>query len=237
MVMLAPHRQKELQQLLRRIQIPDQNINWELLDQALIHPSFSLTYNNDGLEFFGDSVLRMVVVTFLRKVYFDRPVGDLAALRSYLVSDKVLAAIANSYGFDRFLVTSDSLRRDPKTFQSRLANCFEAFLGALYLSTQDFSLITPWLEPNLQKLSLTILSQPAFGNSKAALQELTQAHWHILPEYKSIPSPEPQIFVTEVWIKDKCWGIGRGNSIKSAQMDAAAMALPLLTESLDSDLN
>lgn len=231
--MIAPHRQKELQQLLKRVQIPDSAVDWHLLDQALIHPSFSLTYNNDVLEFFGDSVLRMVVVTFLRQQYADRPIGDLAALRSYLVSDKVLAAIANSYGIDRFLVTSDSLRRDPKTLQSRLANCFEAFLGALYLSSHDFSLVTPWLEPNLQRLSINILAQPAFGNSKAALQELTQAHWHILPEYRTIPCPEPQMFAAEVWIQDKCWGVGKGNSIKAAQMNAAKVALPTLEKSLE----
>ena len=124
--MIAPNRQKELKQLLNRMQIPDRAINWDLLDQALIHPSFSTSYNNDYLEFFGDSVLRMVVVTFLRNRYGDRPVGDLAALRSHLVSDKVLAAIADNYGFDRFLVMGESARRDPKTSLSRLANSFEA---------------------------------------------------------------------------------------------------------------
>lgn len=230
--MIAPNRQKELKQLLNRIQIIDREIDWDLLDQALIHPSFSTSYNNDYLEFFGDSVLRMVVVTFLRNNYGDRPVGDLAALRSHLVSDKVLAAIADGYGFDRFLVMGESARRDPKTSLSRLANSFEAFLGALYLSTNNFSLIESWLESHLEKISVTILCQPAFGNSKAALQELTQANWHILPEYRAIACLEPQIFMVEVWVNNQCWGVGKGTSIKSAQQQAAAVALPLITKSL-----
>lgn len=231
--MITSSRQKELKQLLSRIHIHEQSIDWDLLDQALIHPSFSTSYNNDYLEFFGDSVLRMVVVTFLRKNYSDRPVGDLAALRSHLVSDKVLAAIADSYGFDRFLIMGESARRDPKTVLSRLANSFEAFLGALYLSINNFSLITTWLEPHLESISKTILAQPAFGNSKAALQELTQRHWHILPEYKAIASTEPQVFMVEVWVNDSCWGVGKGNSIKSAQQEAAAKALPVLLASMD----
>ncbi len=234
--MISPDRQKELKQLLNRIQIPDQTINWDLLDQALIHPSFSTSYNNDYLEFFGDSVLRMVVVTFLRNTYSDRPVGDLAALRSHLVSDKVLAAIADGYGFDRFLVMGESARRDPKTSLSRLANSFEAFLGALYLSTKNFSLIDHWLQPHLERISATILAQPAFGNSKAGLQELTQANWHILPEYKAIACDQPEMFMVEVWINSKCWGTGKGSSIKSAQQAAAAIALPTLSQSLNQNL-
>jgi ribonuclease III len=230
--MIASNRQKELKQLLNRMQIPDLAIDWDLLDQALIHPSFSTSYNNDYLEFFGDSVLRMVVVTFLRNRYSDRPVGDLAALRSHLVSDKVLAAIADDYGFDRFLVLGESARRDPKTSLSRLANSFEAILGALYLSTNSFNLISPWLDHHLERISLEILAQPAFGNSKAALQELTQANWHILPEYKKIASLEPQIFMMEVWVNNHCWGVGRGSSIKAAEQEAAAIALPVLTQSL-----
>jgi ribonuclease III len=230
--MISPQRQKELKQMLTRIQIPEQRINWDLLDQALIHPSFSTTYNNDALEFFGDSVLRMVVVTFLRNTYSDRPVGDLAALRSHLVSDKVLAAIADGYGFDRFLVMGESAKRDPKASLSRLANSFEAFLGALYLSTNDFRLINQWLEPHLERISVEIFAQPAFGNSKAALQELTQGHWHILPEYKAIACSEPEIFMVEVWVNNLCWGVGKGSSIKSAQQEAAAIALPALNQSL-----
>ncbi|AFY73392.1 dsRNA-specific ribonuclease [Synechococcus sp. PCC 7502] len=232
--MIAPSRQRELRQLLNRIQIPEESINWNLLDQALIHPSFSTVHNNDYLEFFGDSVLRMVVVTFLREQYGDRSVGDLAALRSHLVSDKVLAAIADGYGFDRFLVMGESAKRDPKTSLSRLANSFEAVLAALYLSTNDFRLINQWLYPHLQRISITVLAQPAFGNSKAALQELTQANWHILPEYKAIDSSEPQIFMVEVWVNNFCWGVGKGSSIKAAQQEAAAIALPALTKSLNS---
>ncbi len=231
--MIAPNRQQELKQLLTRMQIPDRTINWDLLDQSLIHPSFSTTYNNDYLEFFGDSVLRMVVVIFLRNNYSDRPVGDLAALRSHLVSDKVLAAIADGYGFDRFLVMGESARRDPKTSLSRLANSFEAVLGALYLSTNSFCLIKDWLEPHLSDISVSVLAKPAFGNSKAALQELTQANWHILPEYKAIASEEYQVFMVEVWVNNLCWGVGKGSSIKAAQQEAAAIALPALSQSIE----
>jgi len=230
--MVSPNRHKELKQLMDRMQIPDRSINWDLLDQALIHPSFSTSFNNDYLEFFGDSVLRMVVVTFLRNNYSDRPLGDLAALRSHLVSDKVLAAIADRYGFDRFLVMGESARCDPKATMSSLANSFEAILGALYLSTDDFKLITPWLEPHLERISISVIAQPSFGNSKAALQELTQANWHILPEYRPIACAEPQMFMVEVWVNDLCWGQGKGSSIKAAQQAAAALAVPALGQIL-----
>jgi ribonuclease III len=228
---IAPARQKELQSLLDRLGIESTQIDWLLLDQAFVHPSFSTTYNNDHLEFFGDSVLKLAAVEFLRQNHGDHTVGELAALRSQLVSDKILAAIADSYGFDRFLVMGDSAKRDQKTVLSRLANSFEAFLGVLYLSTNDFSLIHSWLDPHLQRIAKDLATEPALGNYKTALQEFTQGKWHILPEYRIINSENNQLFMVEVWINDVCWGQGQGQSIKEAQQEAAAIALPLIQKS------
>jgi len=238
---IALPRQQELQSLLDRLGIKSNSIDWSSLDQAFIHPSFSTTYNNDLLEFFGDSVLKLVVVEFLRQNYGEYTVGELAALRSQLVSDKTLAAIADSYGFDRFLVMGESAKRDQKTLLSRLANSFEAFLAALYLSTNDFSLIHSWLDPHLQKIANGLATEPSLGNYKTALQEFTQGKWHILPEYRTITNASSennpnQVFVVEVWVNNTRWGQGQGQSIKEAQQEAAAIALPLIQKSLTSEV-
>ncbi len=72
----------------------------ETLRLALTHRSYS--YENDGiptnerLEFLGDSVLGFSVTDYLYRTYPDLPEGDLAKLRSALVSTRALARIARS---------------------------------------------------------------------------------------------------------------------------------------------
>jgi ribonuclease III len=98
--MIEPRRQKELNQLLERLGInSSQLIDWQMLDLSLIHPSYSTTRNNDRLEFVGDSVLRMAATLWLQDNYADSKVGELAALRSHLVSDRTIAEIAATYAF------------------------------------------------------------------------------------------------------------------------------------------
>jgi ribonuclease III len=234
--LIDARRRKELEKLLERLGIGlDLALNWQLLDQALVHPTYSSTYNNDHLELLGDSVLRLAVSLFLREAHANSSVGEMSRLRSHLVSDKVLAQIAESYGLDRFMVMAESTRRDPRSVRSRLADALEALLAALYLTTGNLSLIRPWLDPHLTQLIRQLQTDPALGNHKASLQELTQAHWKLLPEYRPIEvdkTPNEQIFGSEVWLLGRSWGQGQGGSIKAAQQAAAAEALQSLAEYL-----
>jgi ribonuclease III len=246
--MIDPRRQKELNRLLNLLGIDSPHkINLQILDLSLVHPSFSTTTNNDVLEFVGDSVLRLTTSMWLHENYSDCKVGELAALRSHLVSDRIIAEIAAAYDLDRLLVMSNAARNDVKALRSRLAAGLEALLAALYLSTNDFSLIRSWLDPHLEEAAKKLMTEPALGNYKVALQELTQARWKLLPQYQTLVPPvnEPnndegheandeispdrhELFTVEVWIADRCWGQGQGKSIKAAQQAAAAVALQAL---------
>jgi ribonuclease-3 len=197
-------------------------VNWQLLDRALIHPSFS-AINNDELEFFGDSALRMAVTCFLWRHYGDRRVGELTALRSTIVSDDTLYRIAHGYALDRYLLVGAAVRDDPKAQKTILADALEAVLGALYFSTEDLSLIQPWLDPHLRRVATHVLSLPAMGNYKAKLQECTQRLYKCLPEYRTLNQNPP--FQVEVWLGNRLLGQGEGSNLKSAQQSAAAIAL------------
>jgi ribonuclease-3 len=227
---IDPRRQRELVRLLEkmgldRAKFNSPNFNWLLIDQALVHPSFSNTYNNDQLEFVGDSVLRLSVSLFLQEYYGDRKVGDLAALRSHLVSDKTLAEIAGIYELQKYVVVSNAARNDLQALRSLLADALEALMAALYINSQDLAFVRKWFDPHMQKFSEELLAIPALGNYKVALQELTQGRWKRLPEYRNIAGVESSLFTVEVWFADRLWGQGQGKSIKSAQQAAAAIAL------------
>ena len=226
-----PHpRQKQLQSLVEKLSIPNQGlIKSNLLDLALTHSTVSSTHNYEQLEFVGDAVVRLVAAELLLEKYSNFTVGEFAAIRSILVSDRSLAQIANNYGWSRYLLVSKSAAGDKAGEESRLADSFEAVLAALYLSTKTLELIRPWLDPHFQKMIAQICSDPARQNYKAALQEWTQGNYKALPKYKVEQANQihgdRERFRAEVWFQGKQLGRGKGPSIKAAEQAAAKSAL------------
>ena len=222
-------RKKELQKLVQKLGLPDNApVNWSLLDLALIHPSFSPDANYEQLEFVGDAVVRIAASELLFEIHPNSPVGEFAAIRSVLVSDRILAEVAQSYGLGRYLLVSHSAAADPTGLSSRLADAFEAVLGALYLSTHNLKLVRPWLDPHFRQLAIEIRQDPARQNYKDALQEWTQSHYKMLPDYRitetSSVHDDTERFTAEVWVKNERLGEGKGRSKKAAEQAAAKQA-------------
>jgi len=229
MTLKDPRRSKQLRQFVQKLGLSEQvPVQWALLDLALTHPSISAETNYEQLEFVGDAVVRIATSEFLYETYPNALVGEFAAIRSVLVSDRILAQLAQIYGLERYLVVSSSAATDMAGETSRLADAFEAVLGALYLSTHTLELIRPWLDPHLQQLAAEIRNDPARQNYKDALQEWTQAHYKLLPEYRlketSLAHNDAQRFTAEVWLQDRRLGEGKGRSKKAAEQAAAKQA-------------
>ncbi|WP_088894483.1 ribonuclease III [Leptolyngbya ohadii] len=235
--MLAdPRRQKQLQQLILKLGLSAESpVNWALLDRALTDPTASPTANYERLEFVGDAVVKLTAGEFLYQQYPDVSEGELSAIRSILVSDRLLAQIAQAYGIDRYLILSSSALADHAGQETRLAAALEAMLAALYLSTHDLRLIHPWLDGHLLSLAEEIRRDPALQNYKGALQNLTQNQHQILPEYRvtelNPTSGSSDRFAAEVWVNGQCWGRGKGQSKKTAEQAAAQEAFLALSRS------
>jgi len=228
-------RNRKLKQLIRKLGLDDRSpINWSMLDLALTHPSASQDANYQQLEFVGDSVVRLLASQILLETYPDASVGEFAAIRSILVSDRVLAELAEFYSLELYLIVSHSAAADFAGRTSRLADAFEALLGALYLSTQTMSLIRPWLELPLKKQAAKIRRDPALENYKDALQEWTQGKYKTLPEYRvkenTNDAIEQERFIAEVWLQDRYLAAGKGRSKKLAEQAAAKTAFLAVTE-------
>lgn len=229
MVLIDPRRQKQLQKFVQKLGLPEQApVKWALLDRALTHPSISAEANYEQLEFVGDAVVRIAASELLFETHPNALVGEFAAIRSVLVSDRILAQIAQLYGLERYLLVSSSAASDRAGETSRLADAFEAVLGALYLSTHTLELIRPWLDSQLQELATDIRNDPARHNYKDALQEWTQAHYKMLPEYRlretSSVHGDAHRFTAEVWLNERQLGEGTGRSKKAAEQAAAKQA-------------
>jgi ribonuclease-3 len=237
MTLQYPHRQKQLQSLVQKLGLPLQaTIQWHLLDLALTHATASATANYEQLEFVGDAVVRLAAAEFLLETHPDLSVGEFAAIRSVLVSDRALARIAASYNLERYLLVSNSALKDNLGQESRLAESLEAVLAALYLSTHTLQLVRPWLDPHLRQLVIEVQQDPARQNYKAALQEWSQAYYKILPEYRVSQEKQEhgssQCFVAEVWLRGERLGQGSGRSIKAAEQAAAQAAFQSIPTNL-----
>ncbi len=235
MTLSYPRRQKQLQSLVKKLGLPAQApVQWQLLDLALTHPTISAQANYEQLEFVGDAVVRLVAAEVLWETYPDCPVGEFAAIRSVLVSDRILAQLAAEYGLELYLLVAGSASTHKAGQETRLADAFEAVLGALYLSTHTLKLVRPWLDPHFKQLAAQIRSDPARLNYKAALQEWTQAHFKVLPEYRvqeiSQPRDSLERFTAEVWLQGRQLGQGTGRSIKAAEQGAAQVAFLAISD-------
>ena len=234
-----PRRQKQLQKFIQKLGLPSNApVDWSLLDLALTHPSISSTDNYEQLEFVGDSVVRLISAELLLETYPQEPVGEFAAIRSILVSDRILAQLAEYYGLEPYLLIASNATGNPIGRQSWLADAFEAVLGALYLSTHNMNLIRPWLDGVLQTKASEVLNDPARFNYKDALQEWTQRKYKILPKYRVLENKQfksadanqrkvpihERRFVAEVWLKEQFLGKGYGRSKKASEQDAAKNA-------------
>ena len=243
-MLVDPRRKKQLQRFIHKLGLsPKMPVQWSLLDLALTHPSISQTDNYEQLEFVGDSVVRLISAELLLEIYPQEPVGEFAAVRSILVSDRVLAELAEYYGLEPYLLIGNNATGNPAGRQSWLADAFEAVLGALYLSTHNMELIRPWLDPMLKTRAAEIFKDPARFNYKDALQEWTQRKYKILPEYRVKENPEFSIlkanqdkdalnqrFMAEVWLQEKLLGQGYGRSKKISEQAAAQSAFLSMTE-------
>ncbi|MEM6869363.1 MAG: ribonuclease III [Cyanobacteria bacterium P01_C01_bin.121] len=233
---IAPHA-SDIEPLLIQLNIDPAAVRQDLLRLALVDISSSPTDNNEKLEFLGDAALRLAAAEFLMEAYPEMALGDMSAVRSQIVSDRVLATLAKEYHLNRYLVLSRSAAGDKAGSASRLADAFEALLGALYLSAGNLSLIRPWLDPHFARLTHTLRTDPARQNYKAALQELTQSRYKSLPTYEvteiSQTHGDEERFAAQAWFQQRLWGEGKGRSMKMAQQAAAKEAFGKLKQSFE----
>ncbi|MCS7030236.1 MAG: putative dsRNA-binding protein [Gloeomargarita sp. SKYG116] len=226
MVLVGSQRQQQLHKLLQRLGVDPQGVDWVLLDQALTHPSFDPQRHYEALEFVGDGVLRLLAADFLWQHYPGQSVGEYTALRSVLVSNRLLRHIAQGYGLAELVLVGQRLG----TPGLWLADVLEAVTGAIYLSKRELTALQPGFYPYWRQEAERVRRDPARLNYKNALQEWTQAHYRSLPIYQTealVGTPER--FMARVYVQDQLVGVGQGESVKAAQQAAAREAWGALT--------
>jgi len=208
--------------------------NKELIVQALKHRSFLSISNeprlqsNERLELLGDAILGMVVIEHLFRRFPTKEEGELTAIKSLMVSRKVLASIAREVGLGEFILLSEAEEKaGGRSRSSILADAFEAICGAIYLDGGLKTVIDFIDEKLLSKID-EILTKDQYKNFKSILLEYVQSKDKGIPRYRVRKEEGPdhdKIFTIEVLINNKVFGVGKGNSKKKAEQIAAKNAL------------
>jgi len=217
---------KELEKCLG-YQFKDKN----LIIEALTHKSYKKVFNNERLEFLGDAVLNLIVGEFLFKKFPKSNEGELSKLRANLVNEKGFTKLALSIDLGSYIFLSDAEERNNgRKKASILSDAFEAIMGAIYIESGIDALkplILKLLDENYDAISL----QDLFSDYKTALQEVTQAKFGTIPEYKleSATGPDHEKeFELSLWINGKHYATAKGKSKKLAQQAAAKIVLKQL---------
>lgn len=234
---IPSERKKELIAFCKRLSISFNDL--ELLDLAFHHRSFSNEntqhrhYNNERLEFLGDSVLGMSTASFLYEDMMENPEGDLARIKSIVVSEASLAPIALTLGIDKMLVLGKGEEMSGgRQKKAILADCVEAVIGAYYLDCgyeAAKKLVLSFIIPEIRKVQ----QDKGQKDYKTLLQEWFQKKYKAVPVYELVEKIGPdhdRTFRVSVHLKDKVYGPAEGKNKKGAEQNAARLAYEQITK-------
>lgn len=210
--------------------------NKDLLIQAFTHRSYlnenSTFYlaHNERMEFLGDAVLELAVTEYLYKEFPKESEGELTTWRAALVNADTLSQIAKEINFNDYLLLSKGEAKDTgKARDYILANCLEAFIGAVYLD-QGYKKSKEFIDKVLIKELSMILEHGLFRDAKSHFQEQAQEKARITPTYKVLDEQGPdhaKNFVIGIFLGEKLIAKGEGSSKQEAEEQAAKNALKI----------
>lgn len=208
-------------------------VNPDIFQKALTHGSYTKENNiaslenYERLEFLGDAVLKLCVSDILYKKFPYYAEGELTKIRSIIVSDNLLAKVAEKIGLSSLIIIGKHEEKmGGRKRKSILACAFEAILGAYYLEGK-FLKLSDFLEKTLSPYIIEVDENFEKFNAKAILQEYTQSQTKITPVYKILDEKGPshdRIFVVEVYYQEKILACAEGKTKKQAEQNCALEA-------------
>lgn len=177
--------------------------------------------SNERLEFIGDRVLGLLIAEWLAERFPDEQEGELGPRLAQLVSQPVLAGIAERLGLPAILsVAPGESRAGVRRLATVLADAMEALIGALYLDA-GLEPARAFVRRAWDDAMRTQAAPPK--DPKTALQEWLLGRGMKLPEYVVISRdgpPHDPVFVISVAAAGHT-GSGTAGSKRGAERLAA----------------
>lgn len=205
--------------------------NKNLLIKALTHTSYAYenkVESNEKLEFLGDSILEFISSKYIYNNYPKLREGEMTKVRAEVVCEQSLHKVANRHNFSDFLYTGKSeYACHGNQKPAILADSVEAVIAAIYFDG-GIEEAEKFIIQNLEDAIAISTKNVGMKDHKTVLQEKLQKHGEVSIKYTVIKTSGPdhdKTFVVKVECNGKELAIGQGKSKKSAEMDAAKLAL------------
>jgi len=205
-------------------------LNLSFMHRSISNES-SQKANNERLEFLGDAVLGVAVADMLYRRLPDKPEGELARIKSVVVSEDVLSAVARELRLDTLLILGRGEELSGgRLKKALLADALEALIGAIYLDSghknaADF--VSRFISAEIER----VLENRHYQDYKSLLQEYCQRLYKNYPVYHLVNRAGPEhsrIFWMEVSVNGRVFGPAEGRNKKSAEREAARLAYEAL---------
>ena len=226
---------KDSEELLKKIGYKFKNKMY--LKEALTHRSYSnetergKRFNNEKLEFLGDAILNLITTEYIYELYEKKTEGELAKLKSKIISEPVFSTIASDIQLGEYLYLSNGeIMSGGRNRRSILGDAFEALIGAIFKDSDYYTAKNVALKFLLGKIN-KLEEIEGTGDYKTVLQEFVQGRYKKMPEYKLLGTKGPdhdKVFEICVRWNNKIYGVGVGRSKKEAEKHAAKEALEKL---------
>lgn len=211
--------------------------NKGLLNAALTHKSYAFEQSkhlpewNERLEFFGDSVLGLVISEYLFKRFKNSQEGELSKLKAHVVCTDTLKKNALRLHIGDYLLLGKGEKKMGGRLQSsNLSGVLEAVIGAVYLD-RDIKAAKKFILETFKADLTDLHKNKDIKDYKSAFQEKSLKVFGQIPFYELISQEGPEHkkeFVVGVKVNGQTYGRGWGYSKKNAAQMAAKEALEKL---------
>jgi len=197
--------------------------------------------SNERLEFLGDSVLNLVVASYLYDRYETENEGFLTKMRTKLVNGGMLASLASIAELGKWVIISKQIEdNNGRENKKILEDCFEALIGAIYMDFNEQKTKTKCITEDMNGLGFQFAKTWIINfiednidfcellhnqNYKDMLFKYFQNNFKKLPILQEISS-NPQEYT--ICVKDESGytiSVGKGETKKKAESEASKQAL------------
>lgn len=210
-------------------------ISKDVFFKALTHKSFShenriLDFNNERLEFLGDSVLQLYITQKIMRDFPDLAEGKLSKLRSSIVNENSLVLFAKELRIDEFLLVGKGERKEQGFLKSSLlSDAFEALLGAIYQDNSmeaAFDFLDKMMAIDKFKVLFDLDELQNF-DYKSRLQEIVMKMYKTTPSYQVEEKDvdKQKVFMISVWLGDNKLAEIESSSKKKGMQNIAKIVI------------
>lgn len=206
-----------------------------LLNRSLAHRSYrqtakpgSVKGDNETLEFLGDAVLGLVISEELFRLYPVAEVGELAKIKSQVVSRATLGEMAIEMKLDEWILLGQGeAARGEGRRPSVIGSALEAVLGAIFID-RGMAPVARLIKRLFRQQIEAVETGQMATDYKSLLQEYVLRYFKASPDYRTTgesgPGHRRRFHVSVAW-RGRVYGQGAGPSKKAASQEAAKAAL------------